>query len=230
MTIDDVGEIVDLLIAAYPQFYAKKSDKELDTVMDLWATMFVNEDVRLVKAAVKSFIEADEKGFPPVIGQIKAKIRLITGDHELSEAEAWGMVMDILNADSDDRFRALRAGQDYDEECFYRLPPIIQRVIHSPDQLYDWRSMDRERLSGVVASNFMRSYSDLAAREREYNKLPEDVKHLLSEMGVEHDFLPQRREIFPDWKGGGFYERRKFGSVGSLPAAQDEEGFSEDEE
>ena len=79
MTIEETAEILDLLQAAYPQFYAKKSDAELDSVTDLWATIFARDDVRIVKAAVRSFIESDEKGFPPVPGQVKAKIRLIVG-------------------------------------------------------------------------------------------------------------------------------------------------------
>ena len=37
--------------------------------------MFSAEDAAVVAAAVKSLIETDEKGFPPNIGQVKAKVR-----------------------------------------------------------------------------------------------------------------------------------------------------------
>ena len=230
MTVEETGEILNLLTMAYPQFYRNYTKSERNDLKMFWASLFERDDVRLVRAAVRSYIDSDEKGFPPVPGQIRAKIRLIVGLNELSEAEAWGMVMDIINPpDENAPFRAYARGVNYTEESFYELPPLIQRVVHSPDQLRDWYHMDREKLGSVVASNFMRSYRDLAAKEREYNKLSDDVKHLLSEMGLGREALPQRREVLPDGKGDGFYGRRKFG-VGSLPEVQEAAGFPEDEE
>ena len=97
MTVQEAGKILNLLMTAYPHFYQNYTKAERDSLKMFWASLFEQDDVRIVEAAVKSFIQSDEKGFPPVPGQVRAKMRLIVGRNELSAAEAWGMVMDIIN-------------------------------------------------------------------------------------------------------------------------------------
>ena len=179
MTLEETVKILDLLKAAYPQFYAKKSDAEMDSVMDLWATIFERDDVRIVTVAVRSFIESDEKGFPPVPGQVRAKIRLIVGRDELSEMEAWAMVAKAIRSASKDAAKSF--------ECF---PPVVQRIVHSPAQLRIWGQMESETVHSVIASNFMRSYKAIAAKEREYERLPADVKALVSGLKMVQKSLP----------------------------------------
>ena len=53
--------------------------------------------------------------------------------------------------------------------------------------------MDSRTLNSVVASNFMRNYREIAEKEREFERLPADVKTLVGEMREE-------RESLPDWK------------------------------
>ena len=200
MTVQEAGAVLNLLMTAYPHFYQNYTKAERDSLRVFWASLFERDDVRIVKAAVMSYIESDEKGFPPVPGQVRAKIRLIVGRNELSAAEAWGMVMDILNEEDDVRFRVLAEGKSYEEERFRKLPPIVRRVVYSPEQLHVWRSMDRKTLLSVVASNFQRAYREIAAREQEHERLPDDVKALVSKMRAE-------REALPGWKGhedGGY--------------------------
>lgn len=168
MTRKDTGIIMDILHAAYPRFYAGNVD--MRNAINLWAEMFANDDVALVAAAVKSFIESDEKGFPPTIGQVKAKIRLLTSAGELTEADVWNMVK-----------KALRNGIYDAAKEFAAFPPVVKRIVGSLEQLREWATMDSETVHSVVASNFQRSYRAISAREREIAKLPADVKALLSE-------------------------------------------------
>ena len=51
MTIQETGTIMDILAAAYPKFYSSR-DVDMKNVMKLWATMFAEDDVRIVAAAV----------------------------------------------------------------------------------------------------------------------------------------------------------------------------------
>lgn len=168
MTRKETGIIMDILTAAYPRFCAGNTD--MRNVINLWAEMFANDDVALVAAAVKSVIESDEKGFPPSIGQVKAKMRLLTSAGEPTESDVWNVVK-----------KALRNGIYDAAKEFAALPPVVKRIVGSPEQLREWSTMDSETVHSVVASNFQRSYRAIAARDREIAKLPADVKALLPE-------------------------------------------------
>lgn len=160
-----------VLRGAYPQFYRGISKKEADATVSLWEDMFRDDDLQIVLLAVKSLIDADEKGFPPTIGQVKAKMRLITGSSELTEAEAWARVA-----------AAVRNGIYDSQEEFDKLSPTIQRIVGSPSQLREWAMMDSETLHSVVASNFQRSYKAITAKDREVAKLPADVRQMVDQI------------------------------------------------
>lgn len=166
MTRQETGIIMDILRAAYPRYYAGFSPDELKNAVNLWCEMF-DEDVALVASAVKALIATDKKGFPPHIGAIKEKIRQITQTEEITEAEAWYLVS-----------KALQNGIYGSREEFGKLPPIVQKIVGSHNQLREWASMDSETVQTVIASNFQRSYRVRAQRQSEYDSLPSDVKQI----------------------------------------------------
>lgn len=184
----DVLKIMSVLRGAYPSFYRNIDRKEAEATVGLWADMFANDEYLLVAAAVKALIESDDKGYPPHIGAVKAKLRLITGEDEMTEAEAWGIVA-----------KALRNSIYGAEEEFRKFPPVIKRIVGSPAQLREWGMMDSETVHSVVASNFQRSYKAIAQREREIAKLPPDVKALVGKLadGKKLDALPEKKRELP---------------------------------
>ena len=184
MTRQETGIIMDILTAAYPRFYAGTEAAEMRKTMALWAEMFAGDDVALVAAAVKSVIESDEKGFPPTIGQVKAKMRLLTGKAETTEQEAWNTVA-----------AAIKNGLYGSEEEFAKFPKEIKRIVGSPAALREWARMDSATVHSVVASNFQRSYRALAAKAAEVAKLPPDVRKMLE--AKQRDALPARKEALP---------------------------------
>lgn len=181
MERSDVLKIMAVLRGAYPQFYRDISRQEAEDTVSLWLDMFRQDDPAIVGAAVKSIIDGDEKSFPPTIGQVKAKMRLITGKGELTEAEAWNMVS-----------AAIRNGLYGATEEFDKFPPILKRIVGSPNMLREWARMDSDAVHSVVASNFQRSYRAISAREREIAKLPPDVLEIVKQIGAgwEKDPLP----------------------------------------
>lgn len=173
MTIEETGIIMDILTAAYPRFYSGANVPDKENALMVWAEMFADDDVNLVRIAVKSLIEADDKGYPPHIGAVKAKIRLITGgDGGLTEEEAWNLVRKAIS----------NAGYEAKKE-FDRLPENVRRLVGSPNQLREWAMMDISTVQSVVASNFQRSYRSRAQKEREIAALPSDVKRMLASVG-----------------------------------------------
>ena len=171
MNLKETTVIMAILKEAYPYYYKDKTKEELITSINLWQEMFTDDDVNLVKAAIKVHISTDTKGFPPVIGQIKNSIHKITQQEEMTEQQAWSLISKaICNS-------AYNATTEYD-----KLPKLLQIVAGSPAMLREWSQMDSETVQSVVASNFMRSYKVKASNEKEYQALPNDIKQLMSSL------------------------------------------------
>lgn len=171
MTSNETTMIMAVLYAAYPQFYAKKTPDEIDSIVALWAEMFVDDPAEIVTAAVKSFISTDTKGFPPVIGIIKDHVLRVTQPPQKTALEAWAEVKNALS----------RSNYHASEE-FAKLDPVIQRIVGAPSQLREWAQADIDTLDSVIASNFQRSYRACEKNYRESLCLPSAVSSLIKEL------------------------------------------------
>lgn len=175
MTYDETLAIMGVLKAAYPSYYKGMSRADAEGVVGLWHTMFEDEPAQVVAAAVKAHIATDEKGFPPHIGAIKSEIVKMTKppELELSEMEAWALVS-----------RAVSNGIYGAQKEFDALPPVVQQVVGSPNQLKEWAMMDADVVGSVVSSNFQRSYKARAAHAKEIMALPADVRRTMEQIGA----------------------------------------------
>lgn len=77
MTREETVKVMAVLRGAYPQFYRDISKQEALDTINLWSDLFSKDDFSAVLAAVKNLIETDRRGFPPCIGQVKAKVEEI---------------------------------------------------------------------------------------------------------------------------------------------------------
>lgn len=183
MTYEETLAIMSVLKAAYPSYYRDMKKADAESVVSLWAEMFADEPVQMVAMAVKSLIAADNKGFPPHIGAVKAHIVKIKNPDEMTEQEAWNYVE-----------RACRNSLYNSAEEYAKLPPVVQRLIGSHNQLREWAMIDADELKTVVASNFMRSYRVRTANERENLALPADVRNTIQALadGIKMPALTER--------------------------------------
>ena len=168
MNREETLAIMGVLKAAYPNYYRDMKRGDAEGVVDLWNTMFASDPAEVVAMAVKAHIATDTKGFPPHIGAIKDSIRKLTQPKEMTEQEAWALVS-----------KATKNSTWGSKEEFDKLPPVIQKLVGSPNQLREWAAMDSEVVQSVVASNFQRSYKARAASEREMLALPADVRQTM---------------------------------------------------
>ena len=174
MNRKETAQVLSVLRSAYPNFYKGMARGELEQILDLWTDMFQDDDPQIVGGAVKAFIATDSKGFPPVIGVIKDKVRQISQPPMMTEQEAWALV-----------FKAIRDSGYRAREEFEALPPLLRSLVGSPRQLQDWGMMDEDTVQSVVASNFMRSYRARAQHQQEFDALPSDVQRMaLSASGM----------------------------------------------
>lgn len=163
MDLMEAANIVDLLGRFYPAFYVRRTEEERLQDAGLWEAAFADVPADLVLAAVKLFISTDEKGFPPVVGQVMAKLRLIHSLGELSEIDAWNMTL-----------KAVRSVGDSPVPEFEKLPASVRKVVGDAQQLKVWGNMDEATLHSVVASNFRRAYSQRMEREQAFKALPRE--------------------------------------------------------
>lgn len=164
MNKKETASVLSILKAAYPNFYRDMGNQDLMNIVNLWTDLFVDYDVGTVGNAVKALIASDTKGFPPVPGQVLEKIRLLTVAPERTEGEAWAIVK-----------AAIRNSAYHSREEFDKLPPELQEVVHSPNQLKNWATSEDFNES-VESSNFKRAYRNRMEQRRQYAALPLDVR------------------------------------------------------
>lgn len=168
MTVQETGIIMDILTAAYPRFCGGTDRAQM---LALWAEMFADDNVAFVAAAVKSYIATDMKGYPPHIGAIKNAMHSLTQRNAVDEDQAVEL---LRRAVSNSAYEAL--------EEFERLPPSIQRMAGSPNQLYEWSQMDPDAFNSVIISHFRKSWRARQESQRQDALLPADVKNVLSSL------------------------------------------------
>ena len=176
MTFEETKTILTLLQTEYPQSFSKMDERMMAMKLKLWATEFAHDDYRAVYAVVRAIISAGGREFAPNIGTIREKLRSYSVEGEMTENEAWSLVS-----------RAIRNGIYGYESEYAKLPPEVQQAVGEATQLKRWAVMPEDEVESVVASNFQRSYRAIAARKRELDKLPADVRELLT--GVTQNLL-----------------------------------------
>ena len=173
MNLVETAKLMAVLETAYPMFYAKKTQQEREDAIRLWAEMFAEEPGEVVAMAVKALIKSRVSTFPPGIGEITEKIQQITQPEQMTEMEAWSLVLKAIS------------NSNYNSSTeFNKLPEVLQRLVGSPSQLREWAAMDRETINSIVASNFQRSYKARAKNEREYLALPSSVKSYMASIAA----------------------------------------------
>lgn len=166
----ETTSILAVLKAAYPKFYQGPSLEEANSIVNLWAEMFADDPAEIVATAVKAMIASRNSNFPPNIGEVKEQIRKLTTPDSMTEQEAWSKIYKAI----------VNAGYDSKAE-FDKLPKSLQRLVGSPQQLFEWSMMDVTTVQSVVASNVMRSFRAIQTQEQEQAKLPQSVKRFLQD-------------------------------------------------
>lgn len=201
MTREETIKILMVMQAAYPNY--KPQDKTV--AVNVWAEMLGDIPYEQVSAALKAYIQTDKNGFAPGIGDIREKAQMLFGeDAEINETEAWSLVL-----------KAIRRSTYYSDEEFAKLPPVIQRSVSSPRQLREWATLedvDGKTLT-VIQSNFQRTFRTEQQKERERNKLSQDVLKLMKPLN-NHQIEEKPKEL-------SVPEQRMFAEENARPAPGD---------
>ena len=171
MTREESALILMELGTNYPDTDKGKSREAMSAKINLWASMFAEEPFSLVQAAVRAYIANSTERFAPNIGQVKEEIRKLTHPDELTEGEAWELVRNAIR----------NSGYNAAEE-FSKLPPLLQKVVGSPQQLREWGLMPSDTVQSVIAALFQRNYRAVQAREAAMEKTPPQIRQLFESL------------------------------------------------
>lgn len=172
MTREETSQMLTLLKVAYPNFYGKMSAKDGMATLNLWAEMFADDDVNIVKFALHRLIET-HTGFPPDIAEVKSHIRMLVqaSTGEPTDEELWRI---LRMATSNGLYGSC------DE--FERLPPVLKRYCGSPSALREMAMQDEKTLDTVVHGQFLRQISGIRERQEYHDSLPEGVRDAVSRL------------------------------------------------
>lgn len=115
-------------------------------MLTIWQELFSDDDVNLVKAAVKQLILTRE--YPPQINHIKSAMYEICNPKTQNVLEAWNITK-----------KAIRHNKQLANIEYSKLPLEIQRTLRNPDTLVEWAMVDRERLETIVYARFRDMYN-----------------------------------------------------------------------
>lgn len=171
MDIQETKQILLVLKTNYPQSFKNWDSEQIKMFISLWAEAFKHDRVEVVTSAVKSIIYTSTREFAPNIGQVKDMIAKLTSPKVIDADEAWSLVNEALR---DSIYNA--------KKQFEKLPSEVQAGVGSYRQLREWAMIDTKTLETVVASNFKKGYRVRAEEKREYDKLPDETKKLISNL------------------------------------------------
>lgn len=167
MTRDEVKQILMRIQVTYPNW---KPSGDISLVVDVWHEYLSRYTYPEILAAVKSYVTSDTSGFAPSVGQILAKLRVITEPETMSELEAWAMVS-----------KALRNGLYGSEEEFNKLPEMVRKAVGCPENLRNWAMTEEKTLETVVMSQFLSAYKTMLKREKEVAMIPPELRVAMKE-------------------------------------------------
>lgn len=182
MTLKDMGKILAVLRAAFPAWAKGLEEDDALVMVRLWADMFSADPAEEVAAAVKSLIATQKEGYPPTIGAVKAQLDKLRTGNRMTDEQAWRLI-----------YKAICNSAHNSGGEFAKLPPELQRIVGSPNQLRDWALMDADTVNSVVASNVQRAYRTRTEAEREMRVLPASVKSMLTGI-ADRWALPEAKE------------------------------------
>lgn len=162
MNIKEAEVILEAIRLSFPNTFNYK-ETDMPKVVAIWTMMFEDEPYEEVNIALKSYISDSKTGFPPTIGQLKEYIVNNKASSFPTSEEAWSLVR-----------KAIGNGIYGAKEEFDKLPPICQKLVVDPMQLYDWAMLDNEGLN-VAKSVFLKRYPQVIADEKFQLALPKKV-------------------------------------------------------
>ena len=162
--------MLSLLKVTYPAFYSKMKRDDLILIVDLWSDMFRDDDVNIVKYALKELI-ATHSGYPPDIAAVKNKMKELcsSATGEATDEDLWLVLK-----------KSVSNGLYGAEQEFEKLPAVLKRYVGTPSTLTEMALIDTDTFNTVTHGQFLKQIKVIKEREEYSQNMPDDVKRLIS--------------------------------------------------
>lgn len=171
MTREETKMIIGMLGAVYSSEFDRKTDEQINTMVDVWTMLLEDEDANKIATVTKAYLKSNTNAFMPTPAMLINMAYELFTPKGMSEQQAWNTLYKaICNS-------GYNAKYEYD-----RLPLEIQELT-SPSQMRDW-AIDEHPNWNVTSSNFMRSFREREKQRNDYAKLPNETKTLISELNA----------------------------------------------
>lgn len=168
MTREEIQDFLAMIQGTYPNF----NPPSKTAAVNAWKLALEEYEETAVHTAFKLYMQTNTSGFAPAPGQIIDKIHTMTQPQELNEMEAWSLVS-----------KAIRNSGYNSADEFAKLPPLVQKAVGLPSQLRTW-ALDENYNEEVVSSNFIKCYRNELARQKELQKMPQNVRNFIEKENV----------------------------------------------
>lgn len=151
--------------AAIKTYFPRDNILPSKEAMDLWYEMLCDLDYKIACVALKKHVATNK--FAPSIADIRESAHSFNNAEQLNEMEAWALVSNAIR----------NSGYNSVEE-FEKLPSLVQKAVGLPSQLRTW-ALDENYNEEVVSSNFIKCYRTISHREKEIQKIPEEIRKVI---------------------------------------------------
>lgn len=171
------------VVEAIGSIYTNYHPMNLELAVAAWEGIFVDIPYKIVMGALYSYAKNNHE-FPPTPGQLNEIIHQAVNRDELSESEAWNMVL-----------VAIRNGAYGAEDEYNKLPEDVQKAIGSPHYLHELALSDNVNY-GVESSNFYKNLRIVRERQKNVENIPDRVKQVIDQMNTQKEAqLENKQEV-----------------------------------
>ncbi len=166
MTRSDAAKLMGIIVLAYPNYDKFKDEKQVKATVELWTSMFSEDDARVVGLAVKKHIATNK--WPPSVAELRELMLEMTAPDLIAPDQAWLAVSDFIKLHGEHSYGGEKTS----------LPPLVRRAVESIGyhNLYEMNCGSyRGSKPGMAKAAFMNLYEQLYERERTRAMTPESV-------------------------------------------------------
>lgn len=166
MTRSDAAKLMGIIVLAYPNYDKFKDEKQVKATVELWTSMFSEDDAEVVGLAVKKHIATSK--WPPSVAELRELMLEMTAPDLIAPDQAWLAVSDFIKLHGEHSYGGEKTS----------LPPLVSRAVESIGyhNLYEMNCGSyRGSKPGMARTAFMNLYSQLYERERNRAMTPECV-------------------------------------------------------
>ena len=180
-----------ILLKAMKAVYTKPEFLPDQDAYNVWYAMLKDLDYEVLTSSIQHHMMTSP--YPPTIADIRSgAVKFMPGNaHAMTEMEAWNRAR-----------KAIGNSNYHAAEEFEKLHPIIQKAVGSPANLSEWAMMDSSTVNSVIQSNFLKSYRDALAKEKELSKLSPAMRELMEKASNPGIGQEERKKIGEDTDDG----------------------------